>query len=264
MTDLETNRAFWDERAARHGQDATYDVRGFLAGDTPLRDIELALLPDVNGLDLLHLQCHFGLDTLAWARRGARVTGVDFSPVAVERARALATEAGLAATFLQADTQRLPSTLDGRFDLVYASYGVLVWIGDLAAWMSGAARALRPGGRLVLVELHPANLMFDTVDPIVLDFPYGSGEALRFDSPGSYADPAMETTANESVQYPHSLGEVVTAAVDAGLVIRELREYLDVDRDDRGMLVRGEDGRFRLPLGDGFLPVIYSLIAARS
>lgn len=262
--DLETNRAYWDERAARHGQDAYYDVEGFLAGASPLREVELALLPDVAGLDLLHLQCHFGLDTLAWARRGARVTGVDFSAVAIERARGLAARAGLAATFVQADAQRLPAELDGRFDVVFASYGVLTWIRDVDAWMAGAARALRSGGRLVLVELHPAALMFGGLDPLVVDFPYGGAEPRHFDTPGSYADRDLPTVANDTVEHPHSLGEVVTAAITAGLVLRELREYLDSDRDDRAMMIRGDDGRYRMPLGEQHLPVLYSLVAARA
>jgi len=262
--DLETNRAFWDERAARHGQDAYYDVAGFLGGSSPLHDVELRLLPDVAGLDLLHLQCHFGLDTLAWTRRGARVTGVDFSAVAVERAVGLAARAGLAAEFLQADTQRLPASLDGRFDVVFASYGVLAWIRDVNAWMAGAASALRPGGRLVLVELHPAATMVETVDPLLVDFPYGGAAPLHFDSPGSYADPELDTAANDTVQHAHSLGEVVTAVAAAGLVVQELREYLDAESDDRGILVRGDDGRYRLPFGDQYLPVLYSLVAGAS
>jgi SAM-dependent methyltransferase len=257
------NRALWDERAARHGQDTYYDLEGFLAGGSSLREVELGLLPDVTGLDLLHLQCHFGLDTLSWARRGGRVTGVDFSPVAVERARALADQVGLDADFVEADTQRLPALLDGRFDVVFASYGVLPWIADLDAWMGGATRALRPGGRLVLVELHPAGTMVDSVDPLVVDYPYGGGVPQRFTAPGSYADRELATVANDSVEHPHGLGEVVTAAVGAGLTVRELREYVDTDRDDRGMMIRGEDGRYRIPFGDQFLPVLYALVAER-
>ena len=107
------NRAAWDELARLHGQDRVYDVDGFLRGNDTLDALETGLVGDVRGLDLLHLQCHFGLDSLSWARRGARVTGVDFSPVAIERARSLAGRAGLDATFLEADTQALPGQLAG-------------------------------------------------------------------------------------------------------------------------------------------------------
>jgi SAM-dependent methyltransferase len=259
------NRAMWDERARLHGtssRDRTYDVAAFLAGADTLGEPELGLAGDVSGLDLLHLQCHFGMDTLSWARRGARVTGVDFSPVAVERARALAAETGLAAEFVEADTQALPSTLDGRFDLVVATYGVLVWIGDLDAWFAGAHRALRrDGGRLVLADFHPAYVMAGTVEPLDLDWPYGGGQPMRDSSSGSYADRELATTANESVSYPYNLGEIVTAAARAGFRIEWLGEHLDADRDGRGLLRSDPDGRYRFRISNSTLPVLYSLRA---
>jgi SAM-dependent methyltransferase len=259
------NRALWDERARLHGtspRDQLYDVSAFLGGRDTLGEPELELVGDVSGLDVLHLQCHFGMDTLSWARRGARITGVDFSPVAVERARALAAEAGLDAEFLEADTQALPSTLDGRFDLVVATYGVLVWISDLAAWFAGAHRALRAdGGRLVLVDFHPAYTMAASVDPLLLDWPYGGGVPDRYASSGSYADPDLATTANEAVSYPHNVGEIVTAAAGAGFRIEWLGEHVDADRDGRGLLPRDPDGRYRFHLSDSALPVLYSLRA---
>lgn len=263
MSDL--NRAMWDVRARVHGSTANdrfYDVKSFLAGRQTLYNLERELAGDVAGLDLLHLQCHFGMDTLSWARLGARVTGVDFSPVAIERARRLAVQAGLAATFVEADTQRLPAELAGRFDVVVATYGVLCWIGDLGAWMRGAAMALRPGGRLVLVDMHPAFQMVASVDPLVADWPYGGGAPHRETVTGTYADADVETEAQETVQYAYSLGEVVTAAAQAGLAVRRLGEHVASDLDPRGFLTRGEDGLYRLPLGDSHLPILYSLLAA--
>ncbi|MBC6463539.1 class I SAM-dependent methyltransferase [Actinomadura sp. HBU206391] len=128
---LSLNRAVWNTRARIHGSTPTdrfYDVESFLSGRQTLHALERELAGDVAGKDLLHLQCHFGMDTLSWARLGARVTGVDFSPAAIERARLLAGRAGLAATFVEADTQRLPVNLAGGFDLVVATYGVLCWM----------------------------------------------------------------------------------------------------------------------------------------
>jgi SAM-dependent methyltransferase len=258
------NRALWDVRARVHGSTAAdrfYDVESFLAGRQTLHPLERGLAGDVAGKDLLHLQCHFGMDTLNWARLGARVTGVDFSPVAVERARDLAGRAGLEATFVEADTQRLPRELAGRFDLVVATYGVLCWIGDLGAWMGGAAMALRPGGSLVLVDLHPAYQTVAGVDPLVADWPYGGGEAHWETITSTYADSGMVTPEQEAVQYPYSLGEIVTAAADAGLVVRHLGEHLAVELDPRGLLPQGEDGLYRLPFGDSCLPILYSLRA---
>ncbi|GGS93158.1 type 12 methyltransferase [Nonomuraea spiralis] len=263
---LAPNRALWDERARIHGSTAAdrfYDVGAFLAGHQTLYALERRLAGDVAGQDLLHLQCHFGMDTLNWARLGARVTGVDFSPVAVARARDLAARAGLAATFVEADTQRLPEELAGGFDVVVATYGVLCWIGDLGAWMRGAAMALRPGGRLVLVDLHPAYQTVASVDPLVADWPYGGGEAHRETVTGTYADAGVVTEAQESVQYPYSVGEIVTAAARAGLTVAELGEHVATEIDPRGLLAAGADGLHRFPVDGTNLPILYSLLAVR-
>ncbi|MDX2546293.1 class I SAM-dependent methyltransferase [Streptomyces sp. WI04-05B] len=141
---LAASRALWDDLGEFHGTDPDdrfHDVEAFLAGGQTLRGIERELAGDVTGKELLHLPCHFGMDTLNRARPGARVTGVDSSPEAITQARRLAERAGLEAEFVEADVQRLPDALAARFDLVVATYGVLSWIGDLDAWMNGAASA---------------------------------------------------------------------------------------------------------------------------
>ena len=269
MGDTEVNRAHWDERAELHGQDDYYDEAGFLGGASSLSERELAevhaAVGEVAGLDVLHLQCHFGLDTLSLARLGARATGLDFSPVAIERARGLAAKAELDATFIEADSQRPPSELEGGFDLVFASYGVLCWIADVDAWMRSAHAALRPGGRLVLIDLHPASLMVGEVDPLELDFPYLGAAPMRFEASGSYAAPDADTSANASVEYAHGLGEIVTAAATSGLRVDVLTEWLDETFDPRGgILAHEDDGLFRLRPGEGFpLPLTFSLRASR-
>jgi SAM-dependent methyltransferase len=258
------NRALWDERARIHGSTPTdrfYDVESFLAGRQTLYTLERDLAGDVAGKDLLHLQCHFGMDTLSWARLRAHVTGVDFSPVAIERARLLAGQARLAATFVEADTQRLPSSLAGSFDLTVATYGVLCWIADIDAWMRNAAMALKPGGSLVLVDMHPAYQTVATLDPLVVDWPYGGGEPHRETVTGTYAEPGLTTPEQETVQYPYSLGEIVTAAADAGLTVKHLGEHIATEIDPRGFLPQGEDGLYRFPFGDSHLPILYSLRA---
>jgi SAM-dependent methyltransferase len=263
----ELNRARWDELARLHGQDDYYDVDGFLAGGLMLtgreREEMAAAVGSVSGVDLLHVQCHFGLGTLSWARLGARVTGLDFSPVAVERARSLATAVGLDARFVQAHAQRPPADLADSFDVVFASYGVLPWIADVTAWMTAAAAALRPGGVLVLVDGHPLAQMIETVDPVGFEFPYQGGAAHRFRSTSFYASSATRLTTAETVQYPHGLGEIVTAAAGAGLRVDALTEYLDAEGPDgrEDQMRRGRDGRWRLILAGQPVPVQYSLRA---
>jgi SAM-dependent methyltransferase len=266
--DLETNRAHWDALAAVHGQDGYYDAESLIAGADTLSEPEDAAVReavgDVAGLEVLHLQCHLGFDAISLARRGARVTGVDFSPVALEKARGLAARAGLEVEFVEADATDLPGTLHGRFDLVYSTLGVLCWIEDLAAWMRSAHSALRPGGRLALVEIHPLFNMVGQREPLVLDFPYASDGARRFDQPGSYAGRDADVAATTEVVYAHSLGETVGAALGAGLRIEALHEHLETDFDPRGnVLASDDDGRLTLRVAGERLPVLYTLLASR-
>jgi SAM-dependent methyltransferase len=148
MTDL--NRANWDAWAAVHGQDDYYDRAGLVAGADSLTDIEWAgiraAVGDVRDRDVLHVQCHLAFDAVTLARHGARVTGVDFSPVALAKAEALAHDCGVPLTLVAADVTRLPDTLRGRFDLAYATVGVLCWIADIDAWMRSVARCGRADG----------------------------------------------------------------------------------------------------------------------
>jgi SAM-dependent methyltransferase len=262
------NRAYWDSLAEVHGSDRYYDDEALVAGADTLSALESAGVREavgaVAGLDVLHVQCHIGHDTISLSRRGARVTGVDFSPASLTRARELARRAGVRAEFVEADSTALPPTLHNRFDLAYATIGVMCWIGDAEAWMRSVASVLRPSGRLLLVDLHPLFQMIETVNPLTMDFPYTNDGGRRFDVDGSYADRSARLAATESVQYAHSLGELVTAAVQAGLRVERLDEHTEIDFDPRGdVLEAGEDGRYRLRVGAEALPVAFTLIARR-
>lgn len=268
MSDV--NRRHWDAMAAVHGEgrDSYYDVGALVRGERRLAAAEekaVALaVGDVAGKDVLHLQCHIGFDGIVMAQRGARVTGADFSPVALEKGRSIAERAGVEVEWVEADSTALPQTLHGRFDLVYATIGVLCWIEDLDAWMDNVHAALKPGGRLVNVEMHPLYNAIGSLDPLVLDFPYAYNGAFEFDEPGSYADRDADVAATKTIVYAHSLGEITTAALRAGLRVEALQEHLETDFDPRGdMLPREDDGLLRLRLGGTPVPVLYTLVASR-
>jgi SAM-dependent methyltransferase len=264
----ETNRAHWDALAAVHGQDDYYDAEALIGGADTLRGHEDAAVREavgeVAGLDVLHLQCHIGFDSISLARRGARVTGADFSPASLEKGRALAARAGVEVEFVEADATALPSELHGRFDLVYSTMGVICWIDDLGAWMRSVHAALRPGGKLVLVEIHPLYNMIGEREPLLLDFPYAADGPRRFEEPGSYADHGAEVAVPTEIVYAHSLGETVTAAIGAGLRVDALHEHLDTDFDPRGGVLTAEGGdRLGLRVSGERLPVLFTLLATR-
>jgi SAM-dependent methyltransferase len=268
---MAANRALWDEWTAIHARSEFYDVEGWKAGRRPLRDFVLDEVGDVAGKDLLHLQCHFGLDTLSWARRGARVTGADFSERAIALARSLAAETGLDARFVQSDVLELDRALDGDFEVVFTSFGVLWWLPDLTRWARVVARFVRPGGMFYLAELHPFAQVLDDwgVTEPRLRYPYfPSPEPLAFPTQGSYADPDAKVEQPVEYGWPHSIGEIVTVLAEAGLRIEFLHELPFTVFQAVPFMVESEDRdgprSWRLPEPwDGKLPLIFSLKATK-
>lgn len=267
---LEINRAWWDGAAAIHGNDFIYDTDALIAGADSLHEEEQAALTaaigsTIDGLDVIHVQCHIGFDTVSLARRGARVTGVDFSPVALAKAEDLARRAGVEVRWVQADAASIPAHLAERFDLAYATIGSIYWIDDISAWMRSVAATLRPGGRLVLMEVHPVLNMVAEREPFALDFPYAFDGPHVFSQPGTYARPDAELPSSENVNFAHSLGETVTAAIQAGLRIDSLTEYVEATMSPRPPLVpREPDGRYRLRLDGQPLPILFTLLATKT
>lgn len=263
-----TNRAHWDALAEVHakGTSSYYDLDALAGGASSLSGIERAgvtrAVGDVAGKDVLHLQCHLGLDAVSLTRLGARVIGVDFSAGALDQARAIAARCGVDVEFVQADATDLPPALHGRFDLVYATIGILTWIEDVDAWMRSVRGALRQGGRLLLVDVHPLFSMFASLDPLEADFPYATAGPVHLDDPGSYADATAAVSATATVEFAHSLGEIVTAAVGAGLQVERVDEHLECEFDPRGALQAEQDGLFRFRLGGLPAPMLYTVIAA--
>lgn len=260
---VDENRANWDERVAIHLDSDFYDHDGFLAGRDTLERFEPGEVGDVTGLDLVHLQCHFGHDTLSWARRGARVTGVDFSEPAIAAARATAEDLGIAARFVVADVLDAPDALEGAtFDVVYTSHGVLVWLPDIDGWAEVVVTLLRPGGFVYLSEGHPITWAVADDEPRLVGDYFQEGPA-RFDEPGTYADPDAATTHNVTNEWQHTLGDVVTALTSRGLVLEFLHEHpFAVWRRYRWLEHRG-DGTYGPPPGGPRIPLLFSLRARR-
>jgi ubiquinone/menaquinone biosynthesis C-methylase UbiE len=264
---LKTNLAWWDEAVDLHEVTAMYDLEAFRGGADSLSPIERDELGPLvgDGTSLLHLQCHFGLDTLSWARRGATVTGVDFSGKAVKRARRLADEVGLGerARFIQSNVFELPQILDEQFDVVFSSWGVLIWLDDLERWADVVARYVRPGGVFYLAEFHPVVFLIDDgdhADELRLTYPYFQGrEPLRFDEQGSYADPKATKQATVTYEWQHSLSEIVTPLLERGLRLDFLHEFPYTRGLRMPFLERGEDGWERLKGGRDDAPLSLSL-----
>ena len=266
---LETNRRNWNERTPVHAASDFYDIEGFRNGCITLSELERSGVGDVHGKSLLHLQCHFGMDTLSWARLGADATGVDISDEAVALARELNDELGLGARFIRSDVLTLPDVLDETFDVVYTAMGVLAWLPDLAKWASVVAHHLKPGGLFYLLDIHPVSQVFDETTPVHAPedlrirygyFPDSAGRMFPGNEP-SYAGEGL--IASPTWEWQHSLAEILGALLDAGLRLTSFDEHaVTMFEQFRGM-VRGNDGLWRLPERHDSLPLIFTLTATK-
>ena len=270
------NLAHWDEWTRVHEKSEFYDVDGFKAGATSLWPLELEELGPLvgDGTTLLHLQCHFGLDTLSWARRGAVVTGVDLSDEAIGLARRLADEVGLSgrATFIASDVYEIDAYLDDeRFDVVFVSWGAIEWLPDLDRWAAIVARRLRPGGLFYLAEIHPIAYALDEAQGhgVRLAYRYlpAPDEPDRSDYDGSYADRDAHVENRVCYGWAHGMGEILTALTDAGLRLEYLHEFPFSVAPFFEWMERDEQRRHWLPDGRGGhrsdLPFCYSVMARK-
>ena len=258
------NRNLWDEWAPVNARSDLYELPQFRAGANKLHPLEREEMGEVSGRTLLHLMCHFGMDTLSWARLGARVTGVDFSPVAIRMAQELSAEVGVPGRFLCCDLYDLPQHLEETFDRVYTSYGVLSWLPDLRAWAGIVARSLRPGGVFYMAEIHPTALLFaDAPAAPEWKVHYDAFETgpLPFEDTGCYSDPTAVVKQPLHYEWFYRLGDVVTFLVEAGLRIEFLREHPFTVY--RALSLPGEGGRRILARAGGDAPDAAALLAAR-
>jgi SAM-dependent methyltransferase len=268
------NRANWSERVAGHWDSEMYDVERFIAEPDRLAstvEFEIPYMGDVRDKRLVHLQCHFGKDTLSWARLGAEVTGVDFSEEAVAAARRLSEESKTPGRFVVSELYDAPETLDGeRFDIVYTGVGAINWLPDIAEWGRVVSRLLVPGGTFFIREGHPVlwSLRFPEEDPhdetLVIEYPYFETEdPIIWDDEESYAGTAQITN-TRTYEWNHGLGEVVMALLDAGLELELLEEHRFLEWPGQHHMAEDETGRWRLPEHQrDMVPLMYSLRARK-
>ena len=265
---IDINLRNWEERASIHARDTTgdYMLGRFRAGEDALHEIEATELGDVSGKRVLHLQCHIGRDTLCLARRGAVVTGLDFSKSALDVARRLSEETGLKAEFVLGTVDQAPELTPGPFDLVFTTWGTICWLPDMANWAKVIASVLAPGGELYFADAHPAFNVFDeSAGALVLthDFQTPADKPLQFVSETTYTGDRTIMSHQATREWIHSLSAVLGGLMDAGLTITMFREHDVLPWRGLPMLVPASDRLWRLPEGHPRIPLSYSLRAKK-
>ncbi|WP_218566925.1 class I SAM-dependent methyltransferase [Quadrisphaera granulorum] len=272
---VDLNLTTWDERAVVHAASPDYGFEVFICDQEHLSDVvsfDRPLLGDIAGQRGIHLQCHLGTDTLSLARLGAHMTGVDFSPNALEQARTLAARADADIDYHQVDVSDGAAVLAavgaGRYDLVYTGIGALCWLPRITDWAQLVADLLAPGGRLLVRDGHPALNALDqdrTDGELVLSYPwFEREEPTVFDEPGTYVATEHVFTHTRSAEWNHGLGELVTAVLAAGLQVTGLTEHRSIPWQAMAHMVEVAGGEWALP-GDAAdrVPLSFTLQAVK-
>ena len=258
---IDINRQSWNNRTDTHMKSEFYDHQGFMNGRTSLNDIELDLLGDVNGKSILHLQCHFGQDSISLSRLGAKVTGVDLSDKAINKAKKIARDLKTNTNFICCDIYDLSNHLDEQFDIIFTSYGVIGWLPDLNKWAKIISRFLKPNGQFVFVEFHPFVWIFDDNFKKIKYNYFNSGAIIESEE-GTYADKSAEIN-QEYVMWNHSLSEVINSLIQNELEINSLDEfdYSPYNIFDNSLKI--EEKKYRIEHLENKIPMVYSIIATK-
>lgn len=255
------NKQLWEKRVSIHVNSGFYDVPSFKGGKTSLNEVELRALGNVKGKSLLHLQCHFGMDTISWAKEGAIVTGIDFSEEAINAAKNLAKEMNVAADFICSDVYDLTEKLNLKFDIVFTSYGVIGWLPDLDKWAAVIHHFLKPAGTFFMAEFHPVLWMMDD-NFTHLKYSYFNDEVIETLSQGTYGD---RNAPISSVEYGwnHSFDELFGSLLKFDLQIIDFKEYPFSYYNCFNNTVKGTDGMYRIKGLENKLPMMYSIKAIK-
>lgn len=255
---FETNKKLWNEKTDIHLKSDFYEMDDFRKGKSSLKPIELELLGDIKGKSILHLQCHFGQDSLSLAKLGAKVTGLDISDKSIETARQLNDELGLDAKFVCSDVYSAKDHINEKFDIVFTSYGTIGWLPDMDKWADIIAHFMKPDGKFIFVELHPAIWMYnDTFDKI--EFSYFNVEPIIEVIPGTYAEQEAEI-AMEEIGWNHPLSEVMTSLMNQDLRLQHFEEFdYSPHKCFKGMIEKAP-GQYIIEAMGNKLPMTYSLV----
>ncbi len=253
------NKESWNKRTEVHYTSKFYDNKAFIAGAQSLNTIELDLLGDVSGLEILHLQCHFGQDSISLARLGAQVTGIDLSNAAIDKANqlAVATNTSANTTFICCDLYDAPNFLDKKFDLVFTSYGTIGWLPDINRWAAVVSHFLKPEGRFVMAEFHPVVWMYDD-DFTAVTYNYANDTPIIEQLEGTYTNPESKIQ-GEYVTWNHGLGEVVSALLDQGIQIKAFKEFDYSPYDCMAHMQEDGPKEFRITKFGNKIPLVYAI-----
>lgn len=258
---LSINKQAWNQVVDKHFESEFYDVKNFINGKDPLNEPELTLLGDIRGKTILHLQCHFGMDTLALVRKGASVSGIDFSEKAIEKARELSQMVHLDAEFICSDIYSLNISHDKLFDIVFTSYGTIGWLPDLDRWASVLSKHLRKGGIFVMADFHPMIWMFDKSFS-QFQYSYFNIEKIREEEQGSYADTSSEKN-RITFGWNHPISEILNSLINAGFELQSFNEFDYSPYSCFENCVRIEDRKYKIAHLQDKVPMMYSIKAIK-
>lgn len=258
---IEINKNSWNKKTEIHLTSEFYDVEGFLKGNTSLKSIELDILGEIKGKSILHLQCHFGQDSLSLGRLGANVTGVDLSDKAIESARKLALKTDIDATFICCDIYDLNKHIDKKFDIVFTSYGTIGWLPDLDKWAKIISTFLKPNGKFIFAEFHPVVWMFDD-NFEKIGYNYFNDGPIVETFEGTYADRNAAIT-QEYIMWNHGMSEVLNSLIKNDLSIDLLNEFDYSPYNCFNESIEFEKGKFRIKHLENKIPMVYSLVATK-
>ena len=258
---LKTNKQTWNNKTAIHIESEFYNNKSFLEGKSTLYSIELSLLGDLNNKRILHLQCHFGQDTMTFSRLGAKATGIDFSDKAIEKARAFSEKLNLDTSFICCDIYDIPNHLDEKFDIVFTSYGTIGWLPDIDKWAAVVSHFLKPKGKFIMADFHPVIWMFDN-DFKKVFYSYFNIEPIIEVESGTYADKNSKIK-TKTITWNHPTSEVLKALIQSGLEINSFNEYDYSPYNCFNQTEEFEKGKFIIKHLGNKIPMVFSIEATK-